>query len=541
MASWDWLYLSPEEMLRKKREEEAANNGAINAEMEREKQQEIWAAEDREKNRLAQSNAIDVTRNNAMAGAGRMAPVPTEQPRAYVDQQKRNLTPAPRVIEDRPILAVEEEDEVVDPTPSPLTYVMTGETNGTKTIDDPESGGLWKFFGYNTQDERNSASNGLMRAAGAMLGSTEGDVFRTIGKGMEGYATEYDKSLDTYSKRQLDQQRLRANELSLAEGEKTKAINAQIARIYQDAGPSGLTPAQKQQVAALYAEAGDIKSAQAIIGGTATEKTAEIREYEYAKQGGYTGSFADYQARKTGGSKKSTDLQADLDRINEERIAAGKPAYSMEDYQQQQNRAASDTKFAEKSGEENAKMFKEMTEAGFNAQSDLANIDVLDNALKQTPGGLTNIVTNAANQWGLGNLVSEGADSVQVANAMISKLTPMQRPPGSGAASDADMRLFRESLPTLAGTPEGNQIVVTTMRGLATHKQALGTIAARAQSGEITQSEALRQMRELPDPLAEFKKVTQQQNQQKRDANAPLGPRPPSITLPSGRSIMSRG
>ena len=53
------------------------------------------------------------------------------------------------------------------------------------------------------------------------------------------------------------------------------------------------------------------------------------------------------------------------------------------------------------------------------------------------------------------------SDTQVAAEAMLSKLVPAQREKGSGPMSDRDLDMFRNALPSLKTTPEGNALIVS--------------------------------------------------------------------------------
>jgi hypothetical protein len=99
---------------------------------------------------------------------------------------------------------------------------------------------------------------------------------------------------------------------------------------------------------------------------------------------------------------------------------------------------------------------------------------------------------------------TEGVESLELANAIISQLVPSQRPPGSGVMSDADLALFKASLPRLINTREGNQLIIDTMRNIAQYDMQRGEIARGMQLGQITPDVAFTQYNELGNPLSAF-------------------------------------
>jgi len=84
-------------------------------------------------------------------------------------------------------------------------------------------------------------------------------------------------------------------------------------------------------------------------------------------------------------------------------------------------------------------------------------------------------------------------------------MVPSQRVPGSGTTSDRDLALFKSAVPALLNTPEGNRLIIETMRGVAQDKRARGDIVARVMAGEIDQKAALAEMKALPDPFLALK------------------------------------
>lgn len=132
------------------------------------------------------------------------------------------------------------------------------------------------------------------------------------------------------------------------------------------------------------------------------------------------------------------------------------------------------------------------------AKEELGQIGVISALLDKTETGATASWAN----WVQNNLGLPVAGSeVEALDAAINKLVPQQRVPGSGTMSDADLQLFRQSLPQLINSPEGNRIIVDTMRALAEHKNRQYDIAGRAMTEELTTVEAFKELRELPDPL----------------------------------------
>lgn len=147
-----------------------------------------------------------------------------------------------------------------------------------------------------------------------------------------------------------------------------------------------------------------------------------------------------------------------------------------------------------------SKWLGSLAEQGAQASAEIGQIEVISDLLAQGDIGGTADAWKSWAQNAFGVSISGG--KVEALNAAISKLVPQQRPPGSGEMSDSDLKLFKESLPQLVNSPEGNQIIVETMRGLAEYKRAQGEVAAQALLGRMTRKEALEAIYALPDPLA---------------------------------------
>lgn len=145
--------------------------------------------------------------------------------------------------------------------------------------------------------------------------------------------------------------------------------------------------------------------------------------------------------------------------------------------------------------------------AGREAQRKSVQLGQLEQALAGSPGGIEAV----AKSWlGSRGIATEGLDRLQSAEALISQLVPAQRPPGSGTISDADLALYKASLPRLINTPEGNRLIMQGMRGIMEHDLAAGAIADMVIAGEISPDEGDKRMRELPNPLEGFDKAATQ-------------------------------
>lgn len=109
--------------------------------------------------------------------------------------------------------------------------------------------------------------------------------------------------------------------------------------------------------------------------------------------------------------------------------------------------------------------------------------------------------------WGVA--VGDGTSDIQAASALLEKMVPEQRAPGSGPMSDADIKMFRASLPRVLNQPGGNQLIFQTMRGIAQYEMQMGEIADQVADRTIKPAEGRKMIRELKTrwQISNFQKV----------------------------------
>ena len=98
------------------------------------------------------------------------------------------------------------------------------------------------------------------------------------------------------------------------------------------------------------------------------------------------------------------------------------------------------------------------------------------------------------------------------AEALISKMVPSQREPGSGPMSDADLDLYKLSLPKISNLPGGNALIVATMTAIAEYEMKVADIANSVIIGEMTPYDAIQAERALADPLDPVRQFMRQNN-----------------------------
>lgn len=217
----------------------------------------------------------------------------------------------------------------------------------------------------------------------------------------------------------------------------------------------------------------DANTGQPIIEGQ-RDPTSDIQNFEYARQNGYGGSFADYQqeVKRAGATNISNVVGGEGD------------AYQK--------------KFWESMGSAEAKSFTDAMAAGDVARRNRLNLDRLSQLASSSPQGLEGAVTSTLADMGI---KLDGSDKVEAMNSLISQLVPSQRPPGSGTISDADLALYKASLPRIINSPQGNQLILETLYAINQHDIAAAEIASLVSAGELKPAEARKEMRNLPNPF----------------------------------------
>jgi hypothetical protein len=225
--------------------------------------------------------------------------------------------------------------------------------------------------------------------------------------------------------------------------------------------------------------------------------TEAQRNYNLARQQGYGGSFMDYQAETKGGTTV--------------------------------NVGPNEGEFAKKAAAKQADRFAAISEEGDTARNDLALISQLREMRNVIGTGGGAALQAKLAEYGV--KVGPNIGEIEAYQAIVDKLTPSQRIPGSGTTSDRDMAIFKSSLPSLVKTPDGNAIIERVLSSLAQSKIARADIADRVLSGETSAKDGVAELRKLPNPFEAMKGAGQpapSQEQQKPDAPPNLIPEPPA-------------
>jgi hypothetical protein len=159
------------------------------------------------------------------------------------------------------------------------------------------------------------------------------------------------------------------------------------------------------------------------------------------------------------------------------------------------------SEFEKKSQAKQAEMFSGIQESGNQATRTLRDVNRLGKILERVETGAGAAFKQIAGNFGI---ETKGLNDVQAAQAIINKLVPQQRPPGSGTMSDADLALYKESLPRLINQPGANKEIVRSMKEVSEYMIKEGEIASAVLDGEISPAEGRRRLRDLGNPVQDF-------------------------------------
>ena len=159
-----------------------------------------------------------------------------------------------------------------------------------------------------------------------------------------------------------------------------------------------------------------------------------------------------------------------------------------------------ETEFQKEGGKILAKSMSELANDAVRSQSDSAKLGQLESFLKQSGGAVTGIKAWAASM----GFPVEGADDLAAAQALINSMVPEQREPGSGTMSDADLLLFKQSLPRLINQPGGNKKIIATLKGIMSYRREQGMVAQKVLSGQIPMEKAYEALMAVKSPMLNF-------------------------------------
>jgi hypothetical protein len=159
-------------------------------------------------------------------------------------------------------------------------------------------------------------------------------------------------------------------------------------------------------------------------------------------------------------------------------------------------------KFYETLDAKSAEAQAALIDAGMNARSNNIRLTQIENHLANAPQGIEGAMTQVVGSLGI---PTEGLDDVQAAQALINQMVPGQRVPGSGTMSDADLALFKASLPAIVNQPGGNAYIIATAKAINDYNIQLADIATQVANREISPAEGRAMQAAVPNPLNDFK------------------------------------
>lgn len=258
------------------------------------------------------------------------------------------------------------------------------------------------------------------------------------------------------------------------EANKFKAIRAQI-----EMDPLGYATGSLASAVALGAIDGTTMKTILDASGQGADTTGTFRALqERAKAGGLVEGTPEYSKFMLEGGK--TDSGVNITNIT----------------------GAAETEFQKAVGKDAATLFSGLANAGASASRNINELDTLSKILE---GVSTGAGASAKAFLGSIGINTEGLSEIQAAEAIINRLIPAQRPPGSGTISDVDVAMFKRSLPSLINQPGGNEIIIETIRSINEYDIAASIIAGSVIDGDMTQAEGREALRNIPNPLSGFR------------------------------------
>jgi hypothetical protein len=291
---------------------------------------------------------------------------------------------------------------------------------------------------------------------------------------------------------------------------------SQGAQAAQGFAVPGATPEQAQSIARDPA-------VQKWATAAATAPTERARAYAKSQM-----DLAVADAKQRQSLQNPTDVQRNYAQARREGYQGSLVQYQKE-LRQQTNvniEQRSEGEFAKASGKAIAERVDGMAKDGDAAASDLQALA----ELRSLGGQFQTGGTSALQGWlaDKGIKVGPQVDKVEAYSALIDKLTPQQRAPGSGATSDFDAKMFKASLPRLINTPGGNEIIIGTLEKLADNRLQRADIAAKMQTGELSVKDGVLALRDLQKAARDQSMALRETSKQGAASSPPSPNQPPA-------------
>jgi flagellar protein FlgJ len=212
-------------------------------------------------------------------------------------------------------------------------------------------------------------------------------------------------------------------------------------------------------------------------------------------------------AMKMRAGPEPTTSQRDYQFYAQQEQQAGRQPLSFNEWDTQGKQAAANQvnlntgegdKFYETLDKGQASMFQTLMDEGVAAGRTMQQIDRLGDILDSTPTGAGAAFKTLLGEYGI---ATDGLDDLQAAQALINQIVPQQRQPGSGPMSDADLALFKQSVPRLINQPGGNQIIIDRMRAISQYQMQQAQIASAVANRQMTPAQGRDALSQLANPL----------------------------------------
>lgn len=197
--------------------------------------------------------------------------------------------------------------------------------------------------------------------------------------------------------------------------------------------------------------------------------------------------------------------------------------------------------FNQHTAEKDATAFSGMIDQGNKANVMLGQLTALKELQKTAqPGSLAPLRTKLqglAEYFGADTSAWGNLPDAQAIEAVANHLAPTLRTPGVGQQSNFELDSFLKSIPGLSKTPGGNIIIADTLGKFAERRVKEAEIADRAVSGDLSRTDARRQIRELGAVITpdDMKSIREGASEQTKPPGAPQqGPQLPGAQPQSG-------
>lgn len=444
------------------------------------------------------------------------------------------------------------------------------------------------FSPEDSQDETSARRRALLQAGAQMMAASgpsyePKNLFSIAGQGLSAGLQGYDSSLDSAQTRLLTGAKVAANDQKLQAAQNAATFGATIGGGSGSGGAGAVASAgngmgysddQLMQIYKHLMAQGEYAEANKVLGMIQElRKTAAGKGMVVGEDGALQSApgFTDGLQRN---SRAEDEGKYTADRKNwefyrDQQIAKGEPYEDFDTWNQKTKESGSTkvnvssgvngSKYDERSAEEAAKRHGDIVADAQNAPNMIGDMDMLMELGRKVQTGKMAEFKLAVGPYAeaLGMSI-EGLGPAQAYQAIINRLTPNMRPAGAGSSSDMDVRMYMQSLPNLANTDDGNEVIAVTMKAVQQNKLEAAQIARSAQKGEITWQEADSQIAALPNPYQRFKEymaekkaagetIKQSMNLPNDGASADMAAIPTVTTkeeydaLPSGASFKRNG